>query len=246
MLGRTRMKTRNIAAAAVGLLAVIAATAVPMTASSASHAASPEGGAPTFSGALAAMDDTSTFAWGRDGGVHGAAPERSDLWVFADTPRLAVHRGKWHLTGFIRGSSAGMQDFTDRRRPTSQVLRSRPGKKLSKNNKATQLMANPHLLSNGSGKACNKIFGGSTAESARWATGAALMPDRQNVFIPVRRCLRANRDEVHRAGLGIQLLQLEEEQAHGPADRRLQAEDQRCGDAHHAVVRVAGRRRQQR
>jgi hypothetical protein len=183
MLGRSRMKTRNIAASAVGLLAVVVATCVPMTASSASTAASPKFAAPTFAGSLVAMDDTATLAWGRDGGYTVPLPNGRTFWVFADSPRWQFQGGKWSLTGFVRGSSAGLQPFKTGTRPTSKFYEVVLGKKLAKGNKTTQLLANPHLfLPNGSGQACTKAAGG-TVEAVRWATGAALMPDKANVLI---------------------------------------------------------------
>ena len=46
-------------------------------------------------------------------------------------------------------------------------------------------MPNPKLyLPDGSGRLCNKVYGGGNAESVRWPTGAALLPDKKNVFIP--------------------------------------------------------------
>jgi hypothetical protein len=184
MLGRSRVKTRNITTAVVGLLAVVAATSVPMTASSASTAASPRFAAPTFLGSLVAMDDTATLSWGRDGGYTVPLPNGRTFWVFADTPRWQFQKGKWNLTGFVRGSSAGLQPFKAGARPTSKFYEVVLGKKLAKGNKATQLLANPHLfLPNGSGQACTKAAG-ATVEAVRWATGAALMPDKTNVLIP--------------------------------------------------------------
>jgi hypothetical protein len=185
MLARTRSNTRSAVAVAVGLAGILATCVLPMAVSSASEFAAPRAGVPTFAGSLVARDDTSTLAWGRDGGISVPLPNGRTFWVFADTPRWQFIFGGWYLTGFIRGSSAGMQDYRNGARPTSRFYEVVPGKRLSKNNKATQLMGNPRLkLSNGSGKACNKVFGGSSAESVRWATGAALMPDGQNVLIP--------------------------------------------------------------
>jgi hypothetical protein len=185
MLGRTRMKTRNITVAAVGLLAVIAATAVPMTASSASPAASPRAGAPTLLGSLAAIDDSKTSSWGRDGGISVPLPNGQDLWLFADTPGWKFKGGTWQLTDFIRGSSAGMVKFTQGKRFTARYLEVNLGHNLSKNNKARQFMTNPRLyLPDGSGRLCNKLNGGVNAEAVRWPTGAALLPDKKNVFIP--------------------------------------------------------------
>jgi hypothetical protein len=178
------LKTRTTAAAVVGLLAVVVATCVPMTASSASTAATPRFSPPAFLGSLIAMDDTATLSWGRDGGYTVPLPNGRTFWVFADSPRWQFQKGKWTLTGFVRGSSAGIQDYRAGSRPTSKFLEVVLGKKLAKGNKATQFLVNPHLyLPNGSGRACTKAAG-STVEAVRWATGAALMPDRTNVFIP--------------------------------------------------------------
>jgi hypothetical protein len=170
----------------MGLLAAVATCSIPATAASAAgEAASPRLGAPQFLGSLAAQDDTKTLSWGRDGGVSVPLPNGQDLWLFADTPRWQYQGGGWKLTGFIRGSSAGMVKFTQGKRFTSRFSEVIVGKKLSIKNKAHQFMANPKLyLPDGSGRLCNKAFGGSNAEAVRWPTGAALMPDKKNVLVP--------------------------------------------------------------
>jgi hypothetical protein len=170
----------------VAFLAVMLACAVPTTSSFANSAASPRASSPTLLGSLVAADDSSTSSWGRDGGVTVPLPNGQDLWIFADTPRWQFNAGRWALSGeFIRGSSAGMVKYTSGRRPTSRFLEVIPGHPLSKRNKAHQFMKNPRLyLPDGTGRSCSKLYGGSSAEPVRWATGAALLPDKTNVFVP--------------------------------------------------------------
>jgi hypothetical protein len=185
MLAGSRLKTRSTVGVAIGLLAVVATCAVPMASSSASDFAAPRAGAPSAAGVLVAQDDTKTNTWGRDGGISVPLPNGRTFWVFADSPQWQYVKGTWHLTGFIRGSTAGMQDYKSGVKPTAKFLEVNLGKKLAKSNKAAQFMQNPSLrLANGSGKPCTKQFGGSSTEAVRWATGAALLPDKTNVFIP--------------------------------------------------------------
>jgi hypothetical protein len=183
MLAGSRSKTRSTFGVAIGLLAVVMACAVPMSSSSASDFAAPRAASPA--GALVAQDDSAVLTWGRDGGISVPLPNGRTFWVFADTPQWKFAKGTWRLTGFIRGSTAGMQDYKSGAKPTGKFLEVVLGKKLTKNNKASPFLTNPKLrMANGSGKPCNKIYAGSSAESVRWATGAALMPDKSNVFIP--------------------------------------------------------------
>jgi hypothetical protein len=186
MFDGARSKARPTLGVGVGFLAIILACSIPMTPSFASGAASPRVGSPTLLGSLVAIDDSSTSSWGRDGGITVPLPNGQDLWVFADTPRWQFKAGRWQLSGdFIRGSTAGMMKYTTGQRPTARFLEVIPGRPLAKSNKAHQFMANPSLyLPDGSGKPCNKRYGGSAAESVRWPTGAALLPDKTNVFIP--------------------------------------------------------------
>ena len=163
------------------LAAVVVATwcALPATRSLASDAAAPRASTPSFLGSLVASDDTPTLSWGRDGGVSVPLPNGKMLWVFADTPRWQYKGGAWAVTAFVHGSSAGMQDFTFGRRPTSKFLEVNIGKKLSAKNRVGPFMGNPQLNKpDGSGQKCP------ADKAARWPTGAALMPDKANVFIP--------------------------------------------------------------
>jgi hypothetical protein len=164
---------------------VALAFSAPLSAPAASGAATPHVGGATIVGNLVAMDDSLTTSWGRDGGVTVPLPNGQDLWLFADTPRWQFGSGSWRMTASVRGSSAGMVKFTVGQRFTARFLEVIPGHPLAKGNKAHPFMANPVLyLPDGSGRVCNKANGGSGAESVRWPTGAALLPDKVNVFVP--------------------------------------------------------------
>jgi hypothetical protein len=181
----SRSNARFVLGAGVGFVAALLACSVPAAASFASGAASPRAGSPTVLGSLVAMDDSSTSSWGRDGGITVPLPNGQDLWLFADTPHWQFKGGKWQPVEFIRGSSAGLVNYTAGRRPTSRFLEVIPGRPLAKGNKAHQFMDNPFLdLPDGSGRSCDKRHGGPAAEAVRWPTGAALLPDQTNVFIP--------------------------------------------------------------
>ena len=78
----------------------------------------------------------------------------------------------------------GIVDFTSGQRPTIPVDEVVVGQPHSPANGATQFLEPPLVyLTNGSGKVCNKINGGRTAGSVRWATGAALMADKTNILV---------------------------------------------------------------
>ena len=74
---------------------------------------------------------------GRDGGISVPLPNGRIFLGFADTPQWQFKRGRWYLTGFIRGSSAGIQDYRNGSRRTRNSDEGIPGKPLSKNNNAT-------------------------------------------------------------------------------------------------------------
>ena len=121
----------------------------------------------------------------RDGGFSAALPNGRDFFVFADTPRYDFRRNAWRITSFITGSTAGMVPFTRGKPLRSALTEVRPGAALRRTNQPTRFLATPRAyLPDGSGKRCSSASGGSRAFSARWPTGAALMPDKANVLVP--------------------------------------------------------------
>jgi hypothetical protein len=128
--------------------------------------------------------ETPTLSYGRDGGISVPLPNGKDFWIFGDTPRYDYIGGKWKLTNFIYGSSAAMVSFTPGKRPTARLQEIAAGKKHSPNRHPEQFLSTARVyLPNGSGKICNKANGGAQAGAERWAIGAAMMPDKKNVFI---------------------------------------------------------------
>jgi len=139
----------------------------------------------TFIGPLLSSDETPTITLGRDGGITVPLPNGKILWIFGDTPTYRYEAGAWKLTAFIEGSSAGLVSYTPGKRPTLPVDELAIGQQSTKATPAAQFLAPPTVyLPDGSGKICNKENGGPTAGSVRWATGAALLADRTNVFVP--------------------------------------------------------------
>jgi hypothetical protein len=139
----------------------------------------------TFVGPLLTSDETATVTLGRDGGFSVPLPNGKTFWVFGDTPTYTYQDGSWKLTAFIQGSSAGLVAYTPGQRPTSPIDEVAVGQPTTSATPATQFLAPPEVyLPDGSGKICNKENGGPTAGAVRWATGAALLSDKTNVFVP--------------------------------------------------------------
>jgi hypothetical protein len=155
------------------------------TSARAESAASPRAASPTLVGPLISHAENTVRSWGRDGGITVPLPNHRDFWIFGDTPRYQYEGGRWRLTAFIYGSSAGEIGFKLGQRPSapfSEVVRQRT---VSASNQPSQLLPSPSLyIPDGTGRACNKANGGSSAGADRWPTGAALMPDKTNILIP--------------------------------------------------------------
>jgi hypothetical protein len=149
----------------------VASTATPAQAASAS-----------FVGPLLSNAENATTSWGRDGGFSVPLPNGRVFWIFGDTPRYTYSGGKWKLTGFLYGSSAGVVPFKAGKPPSKRFNEVIPGRSVKKSNQPHQFLPTPRLyLPNG--KVCNKANGGPSAGAARWATGAALMPDKTNILV---------------------------------------------------------------
>jgi hypothetical protein len=192
MLDCSRRRSRFALAAAVIVLATVASCSGSSTVSSdgptsisSVHRSVAVAAKPTFIGPILGQDETPTLSLGRDGGFTVPLPNGQDLWIFGDTPRFQYQQGKWNLTGFIQGSSAGMGSYTTGHMlagPLDEVV---AGQKLAADNQAAQFIPPPYVyLPNRGGLRCTKANGGPGAGEGRWATGAALMPDETNVLIP--------------------------------------------------------------
>ena len=140
--------------------------------------------APKLLGALLSRTETPTMSLARDGGVSLPLPNGRDFWIFGDSPRFQWVKGRWKIAGFILGSTAAQRKFTPGKKldgPLTEVHRGHPTKPT---NLQQQFLPNPTLyMPDGSGRRCTRANGGSSTESVRWVTGAALMPDRKNVLI---------------------------------------------------------------
>jgi hypothetical protein len=137
----------------------------------------------TLLGPVLSANESASATLGRDGGYGVALPNRKALWVFGDTPRFEYGKNRaWTMKSFILGSTAALGPYTRGRRPKAmpEVV---VGRRLATSNRATQFIpgsANIYMP-NGSGRRCTRANG--AAEAVRWATGAALMPDKANVLI---------------------------------------------------------------
>jgi hypothetical protein len=136
-------------------------------------------------GPLLSRKETPNTSWARDGGLSVALPNGKEFWIFGDAPRYEWKNGAWRMTGFIYGSTAAQRTLKPGKPlsgPLSEVWVGHPQRPT---NPVAQFLPLPSLyMPDGSGRRCNKKNGGSAVEAVRWATGAALMPDRTNILIP--------------------------------------------------------------
>jgi hypothetical protein len=138
-----------------------------------------------FLGPLVSAQESATQSLGRDGGMTVPLPNGKVLWIFGDTPTYNFDNGAWNLTGFIQGSSAGIANYTQGAAPLAPLDELAVGAPSGPGTKATQFLVPPSVyLPDGSGRVCNKANAGPQAGAVRWASGAALMPDKTNVFVP--------------------------------------------------------------
>ena len=151
----------------------------------ASPAATGAASGPTLKGPILSAAETPSISWARDGGFSVPLPTGVDFWVFGDTPRFQWQGDHWVMNAFIYGSTAAQRKFTPGKPldgPLNEIWLGHPTRST---NSPRQFLPLPNLyMPDGSGKVCNKKNGGSKAESVRWVTGAALMPDRTNVLLP--------------------------------------------------------------
>jgi hypothetical protein len=177
--------TRTHYLLAIGLLVLLAscssspvpsATAVPPSVSNAPA---------KFLGPLLSSQETATQSLGRDGGITVPLPNGKVLWIFGDTPTYKFEGGKWNLRGFIQGSSAGIGAYTPGQSPKAPFDELAVGQPATKATQAAQFLPPPQVyLPDGSGRVCTKDNGGQQAGQVRWASGAVLMPDKTNIFVP--------------------------------------------------------------
>jgi len=106
----------------------------------------------------------------RDIGLSVALPDGNDLWLFGDT-RVDQHEsaGTWVLADFIDGSTALETQHARGQVPSGREYPSATPSRL------LPVPTNVYL-NDGSGRACVKGIS-DAAFSARWPTGAALMPN---------------------------------------------------------------------
>jgi hypothetical protein len=179
MLNGPRSRTRSPLAVAIMACAVMA-----VSLSLSGTAGSADAAKPTFIGPVLGRDESATLTLGRDNGISVALPNGRDFWLFGDTPQFHYQQGSWKLTNFIYGTSAGEENYTSGQRLASPLYEVVIGRKLANKNQATQFLPLPWTyLPDGSGRRCNKVNGGRTAEAGRWVTGAALLPDHYNILI---------------------------------------------------------------
>jgi hypothetical protein len=170
---RSRARIALFAALSALVSVVVTSTATPAQAASAS-----------FVGPLVSRAENANTSWGRDGGYSVPLPNGKVFFVFGDTPRYTYSGGKWKLSAFLYGSSAGVVPYKKGKPPKGKLTEVIPGKGLKSTNKPHQFLSTPRLfMPNGSKKVCNKANGGSSAGAARWPTGATLMPDKKNILI---------------------------------------------------------------
>jgi len=161
----------------------------------------------TVAGPLLSSDETAEVALGRDGGITVPLPNGKDFWIFGDTPTYRLQPDKtWKLTAFIQGSSAGIIDMEPGQPPAGPVDEVVVGTPHSPDNEAAQFLASPKVyVPDGSGKECSKENAGPTAGEARWATGAALMPDQTNILVTFVDVCVIEETSYHPQGYGIAL-----------------------------------------
>jgi hypothetical protein len=185
MLHRTGTRARG--ALAVGLLLLVAA------ACSSTPVATPTPAPPliirepaTFIGPVVSTQETATQSLGRDGGLSVPLPNGKVFWIWGDTPTYKFEADKaWHLRGFIQGSSAGIGDYTPGEAPEKPLNEVAVGQPPTAQTVATQFLPPPQVyVPNTGGKACTKENAGDQAGAVRWASGAVLMPDKTNIFVP--------------------------------------------------------------
>jgi hypothetical protein len=140
---------------------------------------------PTLKGPILSRAETPSITWARDGGVSVPLPNGKDFWIFGDTPRYQWTNNAWRMNAFIYGSTAAQRAFTPGKPLDGPLTEIWVGHPTKSTNGPKQFLPLPKLyMPDGSGRGCTKANGGSTVESVRWVTGAALMPDKTNIFIP--------------------------------------------------------------
>ncbi len=138
--------------------------------------------APTLVGPVLTQLESSTVSDLSDAGITVPLPNGTDLWVFGDLVKYKYAKGAWKRNDFIFGSNAAEGPYSQGELP-APLDNVKVGKLLSATNQPTQFIPAPTdvYMNNGSGKRCTKAHG--ARYQARWATGAALMPDSTNVLV---------------------------------------------------------------
>src|SRR5579862_3361415 len=116
--------------------------------------------------------ETSTRAISRDIGVSVALPDGHDLWLFGDTGIYNRAGSGWDFTGFIDGSTAMLARYKRGQVPRGGEI------PLAKPTRFLPVPPKVYMPDN-SGRLC-AIPTPTAAFSARWPTGAAIMPTNTN------------------------------------------------------------------
>jgi hypothetical protein len=146
---------------------ILATLSLPAVARGADGAAS---AAPTIRAVpLRSSYETATRALSRDIGVSVLLPDGHDLWLFGDTSVYTLNsKGAWVNTGFVDGSTA-----LEGRAVRGQVPH---GAEVPKGSPSRFIPVPTNVyLPDGTKRPCVKSIG-DAAFSARWPTGAAVLP----------------------------------------------------------------------
>jgi hypothetical protein len=112
--------------------------------------------------------ETATRAISRDIGLSVALPDGHDLWLFGDTGIYQKTGSTWRRTGFLDGSTALLAKYTKGQVPRGgEVPAAKPARFVPVPKRV--------YLPDRSGRLCVQPVP-TAAFSARWPTGAAIMP----------------------------------------------------------------------
>lgn len=183
---RRRGGLRSCRALAHTFLAVLFVVGLPIGAGLASTIGSTAGASTVGTGSptpILSLYESATTSVSRDDGLSVALPNGSDLWIFGDTGIYQGSDGAMSLTSFIKGSTAAEGPSTPGEFPTGLMEVPSPNQPLSlaATNPPELFLPAPTGvdLPDGSGAPCS----GAAGYSARWVSGAALLPGTDEVLI---------------------------------------------------------------
>jgi hypothetical protein len=135
----------------------------------------------SYLGPVLAEGESPTAVLQRDAGLSVTLPNGRDLWIFGDTGEFADASG-WTSSGFVSGSTAAKAH--DKKGEIPASLRNIGARGVVRSDgRPTQFLPSPTnvYLPDGSRKLCTASNGG--IYSARWPTGAALLPDEKDILV---------------------------------------------------------------